>query len=109
MQVDVGKERRDHRPLSSPQVTDRDDPVFQDTRLQPLSDETDDALVADAVLHETDQPILADRIEKGADISVKNEVHLSGRDPDRQGIQRIVRAALEAEPVAEAEEVFLVN
>jgi hypothetical protein len=39
----------DHRALSRPYLTDRDDPVFQDTRLEPFADEADDALVADAI------------------------------------------------------------
>src|SRR6476620_8754146 len=35
MQVDVGKQRRGHRTLPCPLITDRDDLVLQDTRLQP--------------------------------------------------------------------------
>src|SRR6516225_497132 len=80
--IDVGEQRRNYRALSRSHLTYRDDPVLQDTRLQPFADETDDALVADAVLHEPDQPILADRIEEGRHIGIENEVHTSGRDSD---------------------------
>ena len=59
VQVDVGKQRRDHRPLPGPPVTDRHDPVFQDARLEPFLDQADDAPVADPMLHEPDQPFLA--------------------------------------------------
>jgi hypothetical protein len=65
--VDVGEQRRNHRTLSRPYLTHRDDPVFQDTRLQPFADKADNALVADAVLHESNQPILTDRIEGSGD------------------------------------------
>ena len=39
MQVDVGKQRRDHRSLPRPPVTNHDDPVFKHARLQPLREE----------------------------------------------------------------------
>src|SRR6516225_5303691 len=71
VKIDVGQQRRNHRPLARPRLTNRDDPVLQDTRLQPLLDEADDALVTDALPDETDQPILTDRIEKGANICVQ--------------------------------------
>src|SRR5206468_2827272 len=68
VQVDVGKQRRDHRSLRRPLFTDADDPVFQHTRLQPFADQADDALVADPMLDEADQPVLADRIEERAEV-----------------------------------------
>ena len=77
VQVDVGEQRRDHRPLPRSRLTDRDDPVFQDARPQPFLDQADDALVADPVFQETDQPFLADRIEECADVGVQDEVHAS--------------------------------
>jgi len=42
--------------------------------------------------------MLADFIEKGSDVRVKNEVHLLVGDPDHQGVQRIVLAALWRKP-----------
>src|SRR3954453_22036485 len=63
VQVEVGEERRDHRPLSGPPVADRHDPVLEDTRPQPFPDQADDARVGDPVLQEADQPFLADRVE----------------------------------------------
>jgi hypothetical protein len=64
VQVDVGQQRRDHRTLPSPPVACRYDPVFQNTRLQPFLDQADDALVADAMLDETDEPVLAHRVKR---------------------------------------------
>ena len=53
--------------MPRPLVTDRDDPVFEDARLQPFLDQTDDALVADPMLQESDQPFLTDLIEGSGD------------------------------------------
>jgi site-specific DNA recombinase len=53
--------------LPRPLLTNRDDPILQDTRLQPLSDQADDAWVADPMLDKADQPTLADFVEKGPD------------------------------------------
>jgi len=49
--------------LPGPTVTDRDDPVLEDARPEPLPDQADDARVGDPVLQEADQPFLADRVE----------------------------------------------
>jgi len=64
VQVDVGKQRRYYRTLPGSPVTDRHGPVFQDTRLKPFLDQTDDALVANPMFHKSDQPFPADRPEK---------------------------------------------
>jgi hypothetical protein len=109
VQVDVGEQRRNPRALPRPPVARRYDPVFQDARLQPFLDQTDDALVADAMLDETDEPFLAHRIEELLDVGVEYPVHLPGYDSHHQRIHRVMRAAPRSEPIAEAEEVFLVN
>src|SRR6266566_3451144 len=50
--------------LPRPPVTDRHHPVFEDARLEPLLDQADDAPVADPMLQEPDQPVLADLVEE---------------------------------------------
>jgi hypothetical protein len=50
--------------LPGPLAPHRDDPVFQDARLQPFLDQADDAPVADPMLQEADQPSLADLIKE---------------------------------------------
>src|SRR6266508_1891883 len=47
--------------------------------------------------------------EEVADIRVEHPVHLLPRDPDRQRVQRIMRAASRPEPVGEAPEIRLVH
>ena len=50
-------------PLRRPRLTDATLSVFQHARLEPLAHEANDALVADPVLEETDQPVVVDRVE----------------------------------------------
>lgn len=103
------KERRDHRPLPGSPVTDADDPVFQNSRLQPFLDQADDAPVADPVLHEAKQPFLAYLVEEAANIGVQYPAHLLADDPGRQRVQRIVLASVRTESIREPGEVFLVD
>ena len=109
VQVDVGEQRRDHRSLPGSRLADPDGPVLQNTRLQPLADEADDAPIADPVLHEANQPGLTDRVEERSNIGVQDVVHLGAADPDHERVQRIVLAAPRPEPVAEPKEVLLVD
>ena len=109
MQVDVGKQRRDHRSLPRPPVTNHDDPVFEHARLQPFLDQADDAPVADPVLQETDQPLLTNRVKERPDVGVHNEAHLLAVNPDTERIQRTMRAATGPESIREPEEVLLVD
>jgi hypothetical protein len=50
--------------LASPTFSYGYDPVFEDARLEPFTDQTDDALVADAVLQEADQPVMVDAAKR---------------------------------------------
>src|ERR1700757_3054114 len=83
MQVDIGEDRRNHRSLAGSPVIDRHDPVFEDARPQPFLDQADDALVANPVFHEADQPFSADAAEEVLDVGVKYPVHLSYFDRRR--------------------------
>jgi hypothetical protein len=67
VQVDIGKQRRDHRPLPCPPLTRRHDPILQDARPEPFQDQADDASVADPMLQEANQPSLTDFIEGSGD------------------------------------------
>ena len=74
---------RHHRTLTRSPVIDRHDPVFKDARLEPFLDQADDALVADPMFQEADQPILADGPKEVLDIGVKYPVHFSYFDRRR--------------------------
>jgi len=85
VEVDVREQRRNHRALTRPLFLDRHDPVFEDAGPQPFLDEPDDALVADPVLQEADDPFLGNLREERPDVGVEDEVHLSAADPDDKG------------------------
>jgi hypothetical protein len=53
--------------LAGSPVIDRHDPVFEDARPQPFLDQADDALVANPVFQEADQPFSADAAERSGD------------------------------------------
>src|SRR5438045_6320629 len=61
------------------------------------------------MLHELDHPAFVEVIEKAADVSVQNVVHLLLQERVRQRIQRVMLAAPRAETIREAQKVFLVN
>jgi hypothetical protein len=61
------------------------------------------------MLEEPLHPRVIELGEEVADISVEYPVHLSLGDPDRERIQRIVRATPGPEPVGETAEVLLVH
>ncbi len=109
MEVDVGEQRRDHRPLRSPGLTCRQHRSLKNTGLEPLAYQSKDALVADSMFDETDQPIVVDRIEERADVGVNDPVDGFPADPDCERIQRIVLAATGSETVREAEKLLLAN
>ena len=73
VQVHIGKKRRDHRALPRARVTDREHSVFQHARLKPFLDQVDHASISNPMLQETNQPLLADRIEEASDVRVKND------------------------------------
>ena len=83
--------------------------VFENARFEPFLDQSDDARVADPMLHEANQPILADFVEKASDVGVQYVVHLRTGDADHQGIQRIMLAAFRSKSVREPEELLLVD
>jgi hypothetical protein len=55
--------------LTRPSFTGCYDTLFQDTCLQPFLDQADDARIADPVVQEADQPVLADRVEERPEIA----------------------------------------
>jgi site-specific DNA recombinase len=99
VQVDVGQQRRDYRTLTSSYVTCVDDPIVQDTCLQPFSDEANDTSVADPVLQETDEPLVINRVKEAPNVGIQDVVHFLSRDSNDQRVQRIMLAAFRTEPI----------
>src|SRR5215467_11675908 len=61
------------------------------------------------MLHELNQPAFIEVIEKAADISVQNVVHLLLQERIRQRIQRIMLAAPRAKTIRESEKILFVD
>ena len=83
--------------------------VLEHARLQPLPEQADDPAVADPVLDEPDQPVVADRVEERPEVGVEDPVDPLPGDPGGERVQRVVLATPGPEPVAEAEELRLVD
>ena len=66
--------------MSSSTVSYGYDSVFEDARLEPFADQADDALVADTVFQEADQPIMVDAAGEVPDVGVKYVIHLPAGD-----------------------------
>src|SRR5208283_5675731 len=84
VEIDVGEQRRNHRTLTRPCLLDHHNPIFENTGPQPFLDEPEDALVADPVLEEADNPLLGNFREERPDVGVEYVVHLPTADPDDQ-------------------------
>ena len=109
MQVDVRQQRTDDRTLRR-SLRRRDlDAVLEHTRLEPFPNQADDALVANPVFDEPDQPVMADPVEERLDVGVENPSHLSSCNSERECIQRVVLAASGPEPIAEPQELRLID
>src|SRR6202011_4190197 len=76
------EQRRNHRTLPRPFFLNRHDPVFKDAGSQPFLDEPDDALVADPMLQEADNPLLGNFREERSDVGVQYVVHFLAADSD---------------------------
>jgi site-specific DNA recombinase len=101
--------RREHRALGRPLLGRDTLPVLQHARLEPFLDQADDPSVADPVLQEADQPLVADPVEERPDVGVEDPADVASLDPVRERVQRVVLAAPGPEPVAEAQELRLVD
>jgi len=83
--------------------------IFEHACRQPFGNQPDDSPVANPMLDEADQPILADLVEKGLNVAIEHPVDPSLPDPERERIQRLMLGALWSETVAEAQELRLID
>ncbi len=109
VQVDVRKQRRCRCSLGNAFLTGRPRPVLDDPCGHPLLDQPQDPPISNPVLKKPLQPAMVKAGEELADIRVEHPVHLLAHDPDRQGIQRVMRGASRPKPIRESEEVLFVD
>src|SRR6202165_1231002 len=106
MQVEISQGRRNYRALGRPFLRLEPPALLHDPRLQPFLDEADDTSVPDAMLDKALHPTVIDLVEERSDIQVEHPVHFLARNPDVEGIQRVVLAAPRPEPIREAQKVL---
>src|SRR5215831_10549541 len=109
VQVEIGKDRRNHRPLRTTFLRLVPLPLFDDARLEPFLYQADYASVSDPMFHKLNQPSMLNFVEKGPNIQIQNPVHFLAHDPRPQRIQCIMLAAPGPETVTEAQEVLFPN
>ena len=83
--------------------------IFEHACRQPFGNQPEDSPVANPMLDESDQPVTADPVEKGLNVAVEHPVDPPLPDPERERIQRLMLVALRSEPVAEAQELRLID
>ena len=71
VKVDIRQQRRDYRALWRSLQRIQPLAFFQHARLQPFLDQANDPGVTNPMLHEPDQPRMADRVEEGPDIGAR--------------------------------------
>src|SRR5262249_6166852 len=109
VQVEVSQEGTCAPPLRRPCVLLSPVPILQHARLEPLANLADDALVPNPVLDKLPQPFVVNRIIKAPNVGIEDPVDVALFNADRDGIQRMVRAASRAGTVREAEKLWLVH
>jgi hypothetical protein len=109
MEIDVRQQRADDSALWRSFLRLDQAPVLEHACCQPLGDQPDGPSVANPMLDEAGQPIPADLVEKGLNVAIEHPVDPLLANPERERIQRLVLVALRSEPVAEAQELRLVD
>src|SRR5215831_2720779 len=109
MQIDIGQQRRDHRPLRRIPLRLRPYAFLHHPGLQPFLDQAEDPAVGNAMLYELEHPFVGNRIEKSPDVSVKNVVHPLLRERLRECVQRLMLATSRSKAVREAQKVLLID
>ena len=109
MQEDIGQERADARPLRRSPVSLMPLIALQDTGFEPHPDQPEDARIGDPVRQHSQQPLVVNRVEEAADVSIEHPVRSLAHDRRVQRRQSHVRVPPRPEAIGEPEEVGLVD
>jgi len=90
---------RDHRALRGTCLRFRPLAFLHHPGPEPFLDQSQDAGVGDAMLHELDQPAFVEVVKKSSNVGVKHVVHFLLQERVRQRIQRIMLAAPRAKAI----------
>src|SRR5215472_8703707 len=109
VKIDVRQQGADTAALNRSYLTLYSLALVQHARLAPLLDQAHDVPVGYAVLDKFHQPSLIESVIKFAHVGIEHPVHFSRSDPNRQRIQRLMRAAPWPEPIRKFQEVLFIN
>ncbi len=109
MQVYIGEHGRDYRTLWGSHFRSGPDAIFRDPCPKPFPDKTQKSLVGNSVFEKLHQPSVFDGVEKAADVCIEHPIGSFLRDPNKESVQRLVRATSRSESVGETQEIFLVD
>src|SRR5215472_14403967 len=108
VEIDVRQQGADTAALNRSYLTLYSLALVQHARLEPFLDQAHDAPVSYAVLDKFHQPSLIESVVKLLDVGIEHPAHFSHSDPNRQRIQRLMRAAPRPETVRKFQEVLFV-
>jgi hypothetical protein len=109
MKIDVGQKRRGTSTLGRPFLRPYSLPILQHAGIEPLLDQSHDALIRNPVLDELHKPFVGKPTEKVANIQIKHPVHFSRQQSGVERIQRLMLAASWSEPVRKSEKIRFVD
>ena len=109
MQVDVGQQWGDDRPLRGAPFGLDSPAIFDDSGLQPLPDQSQEAAVGNPVLQECEHPVVVDGVKVRTDVGVQYPSNLSGLDSHPDRVERVVLPAPRSESIRKAEKIRLVD
>ena len=99
MEVNVCQERADDRALRRPLLGLDHASIFEHACRQPFGNQSDDLAVANPMLDETDQPILADFVEKGLNVTIEHPVDPPPPDPNASASNACPRRQVALSPI----------
>jgi len=109
VQVNIGKQGRDYRPLRGPHFRLGPSAFLHDSCAEPFSDKSQKSSVGNSMLKKLHEPSVFDGVEETADVCIEHPIDPLLRDGDVKRVQRMMSAAPWSKPVGEAQEIFLVD
>ena len=109
VKIDVCKQRTDRSSLRNTIVRLFPFSIDHDTRLEPFLDQADHSRILNSMFDKSDQPFVAEVIEKSSDVGIQNPVHSFCSKTDVQNIQAVVLPFTRSVPKRGIEEVTFVD
>src|SRR5271154_3707359 len=109
VQVDIRKQRRNHRALRSPLLCLRPFTVFDYPCIKPFPDQSQDSRVGDPPSDHFHQVFFVDVVEKALQVQIENPVHFLPPNRYIQRVERPMLAASRTKLVRKSPKVFLIN